>query len=194
MASGPAALLHRRRPLATLQLTPPGLTGPTGGLASSPLPAKAPPNEPATGRETNCPGVFERLRPWFARSHSGSADRHVFPSGYWSKHLSSPFVFAAVRSVLDRPQKQADPLLGRAADRAVVPQPPVCVDIPAGRRPVRHYWGRLFAQPPAVGLPRGEPPSGLGVAAVICDGVRFNRRGTQRGSKVSLSSTAPVVL
>jgi hypothetical protein len=138
VASGPAALLHRRRPLATPQLSPPGLTGPTGGLASRPLPAKAPPNEPATGRETNCPGVFERHRPWFARPHCGSADRQVFPSGYWSNHLSSPFVFAAVRSVLDRPQWQADPLLGRAADRAVVPCPPVCVDIRAFRCPLCH--------------------------------------------------------
>ncbi len=99
--------------------------------------------------------------------------------------------------VLNRPQRQADPLLGRAAERAVVPWPLVWVDIPAGRRPVCHYWGRFFAQPPAVGLPRGEPPCGLGVAAVICDGpiaAACATCGSQRDSKVSLSLTTPVVL
>jgi hypothetical protein len=49
-------------------------------------------------------------------------------------------VFTAVRPILDGTQRQADPLLRRATDRAVVPWPPFCVDIPAGRRPVRHYW------------------------------------------------------
>ncbi len=97
-------------------------------------PARAPPTDPAAGRETNCPGVIECHRPWFAGSHCGSAYGQVFPSRFWSElqHLFTSIIFSAVWPVLDRPNWQANPLLGGAADGAIVPHPPFRVDISTG--------------------------------------------------------------
>ncbi len=86
--------------------SPPACAGSTGGSATRRSPARAPPTDPAAGRETDCLGVFERRHPWFAGAHCGSADGQAFPSRYWSKlqHFSASIVFAAPAA--------RDPLLG----------------------------------------------------------------------------------
>ncbi len=98
---------------AMLPPLPPGCDGPTGASETRHSPARAGPTNPVAGRNIDCRGAFERHRPWFAGSHCGSADGQAFPSGYWSKlqHFSRTIIFTAIWPILDRPQRQADPLL-----------------------------------------------------------------------------------